>query len=610
MSGIYGFAVRQGIADPGGVLTAMREALPAPCPATHRQWAMPEGYAGLGAVHPLRIGDPGHYAEDPLRQVVCVLDGVVYRDADAPGENPVEPNGAALLLRRYLESGIECLRTLSGSFNVAWWDGEARRLIVANDKLGHRLLFYGLRDGTLVFASLLARVMAPGVLSTEIDVEAFADLLHYEHILGERTLFTNVRILPTASVLTFEEGRSNVQPYWRLDQIEPHGRYDKRRLDELEHLFKVAVRRALRPDLKGAIGLTGGLDSRCILAAAAHQRLTCVAHTGGQPDSTDVVLARAVAARAHVPHIFEPVTAERANEWLTPMVHYQGAIIATLHCHPCQTFDWPLPFDAIVQGIGIPYMRGHWITANDLQLTDRASAQAFLNNKIMTGTPRRLDLAQLWRPEFRSAACGAPGEHLAMLLAETTISDSIPAALEVINLRERCRKFLNKAILIVRACREAYFPYLDHELIEALAAVPFSERVTHRIQVDMIRRMYPALLDIPYEKNLMPLSATPAQIEMIRVYRGVRRRLSDRLPFVRPNPAKVPNHYYSEWSQREMKPVLTDLLYRPDAAFRKYLRWEVVQRALDEHFSGKDNWGSLVASLAVFEIAHQLWVNT
>ena len=56
-----------------------------------------------------------------------------------------------------------------------------------------------------------------------------------------------------------------------------------------------------------------------------------------------------------------------------------------------------------------------------------------------------------------------------------------------------------------------------------------------------------------------------------------------------------------------MRPVLVKLLYNPDAAFRDYLRWEVVESLLDRHFSGKDNWEHLVAALTVFEIAHRLW---
>jgi asparagine synthase (glutamine-hydrolysing) len=87
---------------------------------------------------------------------------------------------------------------------VIWWDAKAQRLILADDNLGQCLLFFGCRYGTFAFASLLARVMATGLMSPEIDVEALADMTRYEHVVGERTLFKDVRIVPPARVLTYE----------------------------------------------------------------------------------------------------------------------------------------------------------------------------------------------------------------------------------------------------------------------------------------------------------------------------------------------------------------------------------------------------------------------
>jgi asparagine synthase (glutamine-hydrolysing) len=175
---------------------------------------------------------------------------------NANGENPVEPNGAELLLRHYLERGTQNLEDINGSFNVAWWDEKACRLILANDKLGHRLLFWNFSAGKLAFASTVARVMAANVSSPVIDVRGFADLLTYGYILGERTLFRDVHVLQPASILTFYEGKIDIQQYWRLDQIEPYGRYDSSRLEGLEELFKKCVKRAIRPDLTCAVGLT------------------------------------------------------------------------------------------------------------------------------------------------------------------------------------------------------------------------------------------------------------------------------------------------------------------------------------------------------------------
>jgi hypothetical protein len=187
--------------------------------------------------------------------------------------------------------------------------------------------------------------------------------------------------------------------------------------------------------------------------------------------------------------------------------------------------------------------------------------------------------------------------------------DAPVAVLDCISLHERCRKFLNKAILIVRAVREVYYPYFDHDLIMALASIPMSERVTHQIQIDLIRRFFPQLLDVPSAKTLVPFSASPTRMWMTQKCWVARRRVSGMLNLPDSTPAKVPNHYYSRWIRNEMRPMLVDLLYNPEAAFRAYLRWDKVEVLLDQHFSSRANWEHLVAALSVFEIAHRLWVN-
>lgn len=609
MSGIYGFVVRKGVSEPAGVLNRMLEAIQSPGPVIEHRWTAREGHAGLGAVHPARIGEPGHFAQDLSRGVFCVFDGVVYREEDTGVGNLVEPDGAALLLKRYLESGTECLIEMNGSFNVAWWEARAHRLILANDKIGQRLLFFGHRNGAFAFASLLARVVATGFMSSEIDVEAFADLISFEHTIGERTLFEDVKILPPASVLTYDADQVNIQKYWHIGQIEPHTRYDEQRLDELEELFRKAVRQSIRPDITVAIDLTGGLDSRCILAAAANMQLPFITHTGGQPDSTDVVLARQAAAMVGAEHVFEPVGPEKAAVWLVPMVRYQGGIISTLHSHPCQHFEMSLPFAASVQGIGINYIRGHWVSAADLDIDTLPAAQDFLKRKMSSRTARRMDLEKLWRSEFRAIGLQGPDEHLWSLLDQYKTRDRMAATLDCISFHERCRKFLNKAILIARGAREVYYPYFDHELNIALAKMPVVERVTNRIQVDLIKRFFPKLLDVPAAKTLLPMSASPSRVWITHRYWAIRERVSERFGLSTSVPVHVPNHYYSQWIRNQMRPTLEELLYNPNAAFRAYLQWDTVEALLDQHFLGEEDWEHLVGALAVFEIAHRLWVN-
>jgi len=600
MSGIFGFAATRSIPQCDAILKSMFRAIRPAVSAVDYRWTADDGRGGVGVVHPENVGKPLHWTEDVASGVICVMDGIVHTDTDGNEIDTSSTSGAEVLLNGYLRSGPECVSTMSGSFNVAWWDTNHRSLILANDKLGHRLLFYAVHRGKLVFSSLLAGVVAADVISPTVDVEGFADLIYYGQILGERTLFEDFKVLPPASILEFEAGQAKLHRYWHLDRIEQHGTYDERRLDELEMLFKRAVKRCFPPHVTCSIGLTGGLDSRCVLAGTVNQGLPHVAHTGGQRNSTDVVLARRAASQAKIRHLFEPITPKRLGEWLVPMVYRQGGIAAALDSHPCRDIWQPREYAIAVPGVAGEIASAGWFfDPAFFEIQDSEEARRTLQRfQLLCKIAQSQHLEQIWHPDYRHIGAYAPDEHMAAILAGFVSRDPPAVLWEYFLMQEHVRKMLNKGSIVARASREVYTPYIDHELVEAIASIPIRERASYKVQIDLIRRLSPRLLDIPWEKNLIPLSASPWKVRIIRT---IRRR------FTGP-PRKVPNAYYSLWSRNEMRPFLTALLYDPQAAFRAYLQWDRVEPLLNSHFSGQEDWLDFVGALTVFEIAHRLWV--
>jgi asparagine synthase (glutamine-hydrolysing) len=595
------------VEGPERLLRKMRNALPIHCSTRNSEWIGEKDNVGLGVIHPTRILLNSHYAEDSSRGVYCFFDGIVHVKADSKSDKTNISSGADLLLEGYLESGRDCLERYSGSFNVVWWDQRRQRLVIGNDKLGQRLIFYSQKNGNLAFASYLARVIESDVPSREIDLEAFADLIHFEYILGEKTLFKDIDTLPPGSILTYEHGQLNIQQYFHLHQIEPHGNYDENRLDELENRFRISVDRCIRSDIQTAIDLTGGLDSRCILAAAANMKLPFITHTGGQIDSTDVILAKQAAAITGAEHYFEAIRPDKMGEWLFPMVQFQNGLVASLHSHPCQHLEMPMPFDAVVQGIGISYVRGQWVSESDMNSVNSDDIRERLKYKLLSKTAKKINLDNLWKAEFKKIGLIGPQEHFNEILRKYTVPDRPMDVIDHVALVERCRKFLNKAIFIVRSVREAYFPYLDDEFIIALSLIPKSERANIRIQKDLIKRFYPKLLDVPWSKTLIALSVSPAKSWFIKKSWAAHRKFSGFIGIRNNTPKKKPNHNLAEWCRKEMRTTLSDLLFNANATFREYLDWQSVEPLLKQHFSGQNDWEHLIAALTVFEIANRLW---
>lgn len=604
MSGIYGVVGHERCIRVESTLERMTQAVPMPRPHDICQQILMPEQGGFGVLVPETKANSGCQIATLPNGDACVLDGIVYaRSPD--GNDLLEANGAAYVLEQISSSGLDCLQHLRGSFNFAWWNAAQRRLVVANDKLGQRPLFWGSRDNTFTFGSNLAQVLAAGFVSRDIDVEGFADLVYFEYMLGERTLFTNVRMLGPGTILAFCNGNVHCERYWRIDQLEPTGTYNTQRLDELHHAFDRAVRRAIRSDITCTVGLTGGLDSRCILASAMAQHLPFVAHTSGQATSTDVVLGQELASMTATEHHVELLASDRAGHYLVPMVLHQNALVATLHDHPCQLFDAAPIFDAEVLGIGGEFVRSFWLTRKNNTISSIADAQAFAQRRLL-GQQKLEAFKPIWRREWQQIGEYTPRRHINDRIGEYALQDEPASALDFFYLDERCRKFLNKAILVARTHEEVYLPFLDHEWVEAIAHVPIAERLKHRIQVDLIRRTNPKLLDVPYAKTMIPFSTPRWQewaINKMRKAKAKVTRLLGASSAIRTTEA----HDYPTWSRTIMRNMLTQRLYNPRAAFREYLEWGALQPLLDQHFAGQTNKTSLVAALTVFEIAHELW---
>src|SRR6185436_19713275 len=110
----------------------------------------------------------------------------------------------------------------------------------------------------------------PG-FSPTIDQNALRDFVGVGHMLGNRTWFDGVQVLSAATVLTWDLRNQTAleRRYWSWDQVQPlSDNIDEREvLHELGDLFVAGVRRRCNDTAAVGLTLSGGLDSRAILAA-------------------------------------------------------------------------------------------------------------------------------------------------------------------------------------------------------------------------------------------------------------------------------------------------------------------------------------------------------
>src|SRR4051812_29671198 len=112
------------------------------------------------------------------------------------------------------EHGPRLVEQLRGKFGIAVWDRETRQGVIARDRLGIKPLYYAEVDGLLIFGSELKSVIASGLVTDELDLEAISAYLTLGFIPAPLTPLKQVRKVLPGERLVISGGRVTRERYW------------------------------------------------------------------------------------------------------------------------------------------------------------------------------------------------------------------------------------------------------------------------------------------------------------------------------------------------------------------------------------------------------------
>ena len=176
-----------------------------------------------------------------------------------------------VILKAYLQWGIDCLHRFVGMFALALWDSRVRRLFLARDRLGIKPLYYYFDGGTLLYGSELKALMAFKDYERTIDADAIPLFLHYEYVPAPRTIFQKTYKLLPGQYLIYDGQEMTSHTYWGLPERRPDEEKGKERgeieaLSELDDLLTQAISDRLISDVPLGALLSGGIDSSLVVA--------------------------------------------------------------------------------------------------------------------------------------------------------------------------------------------------------------------------------------------------------------------------------------------------------------------------------------------------------
>ena len=287
MCGITGWATLDTHAAP---FEGARELLHAMCERMVHRGPDSEGLfitngAALGmrrlAIIDLVTGEQPVFNED--KSVAVVLNGEIYnyrelrKDLEKRGHSFRSASDTEVLPHLYEEYGDGMIRELNGMFAFALWDSRRRRMLIARDRFGEKPLYWGVFDNTLLFASEPKVLLAHPSVKPALNLQALRQYLSFDYVPAPLSIYDGINKLPAAHKLTLEEGRIDVECYWRLNyQTTTPVPSEKEAAEELQKLLADAVRMRLVSDVPLGVLLSGGVDSSSVAALAVRASLEAV----------------------------------------------------------------------------------------------------------------------------------------------------------------------------------------------------------------------------------------------------------------------------------------------------------------------------------------------
>ena len=267
------------------------------------------------------VTHPGSFSDcmpvwNEEKNVCLIFTGEDYRDRSGLDRLRTEGHqfsaqNASYLVHQYEDLGCKFLERVNGWFSGLICDFRENRAFLFNDRYGIGRICYHEHEGRFYFSSEAKSLLKVLPHLRSLDRRSLGEVFSCGSVLQNRTLFSGVSLLPGGSLWSF--GKS--QPVRKEAYFEPRSweglpvLSEAAYYEQFKETWKRILPRYLPENESAGLSLTGGVDSRMILAWAPLPpgALPCYTFSGRYRDCNDVRLARHLAKLSRQPYQTIPV---------------------------------------------------------------------------------------------------------------------------------------------------------------------------------------------------------------------------------------------------------------------------------------------------------------
>ncbi len=408
------------------------------------------------------------------------------------GEPLLDSDADLAEIHRGLPSGdTQILGTANGVFSVVHYQAGSGELKLVADKLGLRPLYYWFSDDLVIFASALRILEAVAEIPKRMDVRAVTEMVGLGYPLDDRTPYAGIYLLRAAEIVTFSGDKISGETYWHWDQIEASERSESELLSDLYANFSKAVASRNRGDRSTAAYLSGGLDSRCIVAELRTQNVDVHTFNFSRAATQDQAFGHEFAKVSGSLHQELP---KQAGDLVPDYSRLMADVWAAKQAAGAKA-ERP---NIVWSGEGGSVALGHvHLTEEMAEMLRRGETDSAIEEHL------RREFAQvspkLFRPDIATKMSTIIHQGIREELARFGCKDAARSFYLHLLLNDQHRK-LGKHFENIDLHRlEFHMPFFDSSFIAAILSVPLDICLRHRLYVKLLALFPPYVTSVPWQ---------------------------------------------------------------------------------------------------------------
>jgi asparagine synthase (glutamine-hydrolysing) len=544
------------------------------------------------------------------RTLAVVMAGELFKKNELVGIDNRLPD-EQIILDLYARYGEQFITRVDGVFILAIWDGLQQKLLIANDRFGLYPLYFAHYNGRFVFGPEMKAILSDPDFQRQVDLRALSEYMRFQHLLGDKTFFEDLRILRNATLLSYNIRTDNLElkSYWNFSQLPdlPAGITYEEAVEESGRLLKAAIDRLTMGGFRTGVYLSAGLDSRVILGMINRDKFPITTVTYGQKDCRDVVYAQRIAKIVGTDHhYFQFRDGYWVKEYSDLHLDLTEGFHSWIHAHGISIMDQVRPImDVNLTGFGGGQSAIDWEDPPLLYSKDDECFNSRLYNLLSQNTtwPSLNDAEErlLYSPKFRGELVGMAYDSF---LEELARYEDLPyyQRAAYFALCNPDRRLFQYFTVFHRSSFEQRFPFYDFNYLQFVYALPPEMLFKRKLRRGIMLKHLNHLCKIPYDKDNLPVTGNGLSYLAAKLRNSVKSNMNR---YIAPMFPEYQTLYadYENWLRGELREWGEEILLGEKTVSRGYFNPSFLSSIWHRHQSGLEvNIIGKVAPIMTFEM--------